>query len=43
LLIKAEAINATGYMDGFTRSEGIVGEMARFVRQVIDMGGRVSI
>lgn len=43
LLIKAEVINATGYMDGFTRSEGIVGEMARFVQQVIDMGGRVSI
>ena len=43
LLIKAEAINATGYMDGFTRSEGFVGEMARFVQQVIDMSGRVSV
>ncbi|MBM7322400.1 hypothetical protein JS562_04560 [Agrobacterium sp. S2] len=43
LLIKAEAIKATGYMDGFTRSEGIVAEMARFIQQVIDMGGRVSI
>lgn len=43
LLIKAEAIKATGYMDGFTRGEGIVGEMARFIQQVIDMGGRVSI
>lgn len=42
LLIKAEAINATGYMDGFKRSEGIVGEMARFIQQVIDMGGRAS-
>lgn len=42
LLIKAEAIKATGYMDGFTRSEGIVAEMARFIQQVIDMGGRVS-
>lgn len=43
LLIKAEAINATGYMDGFKRSEGVFGEMARFIQQVVDMGGRVSV
>ncbi|MGP4666384.1 hypothetical protein [Agrobacterium pusense] len=42
LLIKAEAINATGYMDGFKRSDGIIGEMARFIQQVIDMSGRAS-
>lgn len=42
LLIKAEAIYATGYMDGFKHGEGIIGEMARFIQQVIDMGGRAS-
>ncbi|MCW0983516.1 hypothetical protein OK142_22055 [Agrobacterium sp. BT-220-3] len=42
LRLKAEAMNATGYMEGFKRSEGIIGEMARFIQQVIDMSGRAS-
>lgn len=43
LLIKAGAINVNGYVEGFKRGEGIIGEMARFVEQFISMHGGVEI
>ncbi|CDN91361.1 hypothetical protein [Agrobacterium tumefaciens] len=42
LVIKADAISATGIFEALRRSEGVIPEMARFIEQVIAMGGRVS-
>ncbi|MCZ4430710.1 hypothetical protein O3S81_13475 [Agrobacterium sp. SOY23] len=42
LVIKADAISASGIFEAMRRSEGIIPEMARFIKQVIAMGGRVS-
>ncbi|MDO3441382.1 hypothetical protein [Agrobacterium sp. V1] len=42
LVIKAAAISASGIFEALRRSEGVIPEMARFIEQVIAMGGRVS-
>jgi len=42
LKIKLAAMDTTGFREHFSESPGIVGEMARFIQQVIDMNGRAS-
>lgn len=42
LVIKADALRASGIFDALRRSEGVIPEMARFIEQVIAMGGRIS-
>jgi hypothetical protein len=42
LMIEANAISASGIFAALRRSEGVIPEMARFIEQVIAMGGRVS-
>ncbi|CDN96055.1 hypothetical protein [Agrobacterium tumefaciens] len=42
LVIKADAIRASGIFEALRRSEGVLPEMARFIEQVIAMGGRTS-
>ncbi|UXT11264.1 hypothetical protein [Agrobacterium tumefaciens] len=42
LVIKADAISASGIFEALRRSEGVIPEMARFIEQVIAMGGRTS-
>lgn len=41
-MIKADAISASGIFEALRRSEGVIPEMARFIEQVIAMGGRTS-
>lgn len=43
LVIKADAIRASGVFEALRRSEGVIPEMARFIEQVIAMGGRASV
>lgn len=42
LKIKLAAMDNTGFREHFSDAPGIVGDMARFIQQVIDMGGRTS-
>lgn len=42
LSIKADAINANDYVEVFKKGGTVLGEMARFVQQFIDLNGRTS-